>query len=60
MADPGALDRFLDHTTKRRKKEAAAGNMPHLRHPILPDMTSLELRPNPFFRPPKKHDEVPQ
>ncbi len=59
-ADPGALDRFLDHTTKRRKEEVAPGITPHRRHPILPDATSLELRPNPFFRPPNKHDEVPQ
>ncbi len=59
-ADPGALDRFLDHTTNRRKEEAAAGIMPHRRHLILPYTTSLELRPNPFFRPPNTHDEVPQ
>ncbi len=23
-------------------------------------MTSLELRPNPFYRPPNRHEEVPQ
>ena len=59
-ADPGALDKFLDHTNRRRKEEAAAGLAPHRRHPILPDTTSLELRPNPFYRPPNRHDEVPQ
>ena len=59
-ADPGALDKFLEHTSKRRKDEAAAGLPPHRRHPILPDTTSMELRPNPFFRPPNQHDEVPQ
>ncbi len=59
-ADPGALDRFLDHTTRRRKEEAAAGILFHQRHPILPDTTSLELWPNPYFRPPNMHDEVPQ
>ncbi len=59
-ADPGALDKFLDHTSKRRKEEAAASLAPHRRHPILPDTMSLELRPNPFFRPPNRHDEVPQ
>lgn len=31
--------------------------LPHRRHPILP---SLELWPNPFFRPPNRHDDVPQ
>ncbi len=59
-ADPGALDKFLDHTNKRRKEEAVAGLASHRRHPILPDTTSLKLRPNPFFRPPNRHDEVPQ
>ncbi len=59
-ADPGALDKFLDHTNRWRKEEATAGLAPHWRHPILPDTTSLELRPNPFFRPPNRHDEVPQ
>ncbi len=59
-ADPGALDKFLDHTTKRRKEEAATHFPPHRWHPILPSTTSLELRPNPYFRPPNKHDEVPQ
>ncbi len=57
-ADPGALDKFLDHTTKRRKEEAAAGIILHRQHPILPDTTSLELRPNPFFRPPNEHDST--
>ncbi len=46
-ADPGALDKFLDHTNRRR-------------HPILPDTMSMELRPNPFYRPPNRHEEVPQ
>ncbi len=59
-ADPGALDKFLNHTTKRWKEEEAAGILSHRWHPILPDTTSLELRPNPFFRPPNTHDEVPQ
>ena len=59
-ADPGALDRFLDHTNRRRQEEAAAGLARHRRHPVLPDTTSMELRPNPFYRPPNRHDEVPQ
>ena len=59
-ADPGALDKFLDHTNNRRREEAVAGIAPHRWHLILPDTTSLELRPNPFFRPPNRHDEVPQ
>ena len=59
-ADPGALDKFLDHTNRRRQEEAAAGLARHGRHPILPDTTSLELRPNPFYRPPNRHEEVPQ
>ena len=59
-ADPRALDKFLDHITKRRKEDATTGVLPHWRHPILPDTTSLELQPNPYFPPPKKHNEVPQ
>ena len=59
-ADPGALDKFLDHTNRRRQEEAAAGLARHRRQPILPDTTSMELRPNPFYRPPNRHDEVPQ
>ncbi len=59
-ADPGALDKFLDHTTKRRKDEAATNIAPQRRHPILPNTTSLELQPNPYYRPPNMHDEVPQ
>ncbi len=59
-ADPGALDKFLDHTNRRQKEEAAAGLARHWQHPILSDTTSLELRPNPFYRPPNRHDEVPQ
>ncbi len=43
-AGPGALDRFLDHTNRRRQEEAAA----------------MELQPNPFYRPPNRHGEVPQ
>ena len=59
-ADPGALDKFLDHTNRRRQEEAVAGLARHRRHPILPDTTSMELRPNPFYRPPNRHEEVPQ
>ncbi len=59
-ADPGALDKFLDHITKRRKEEAVTNLPPHRRHPILPDTTSLELQPNPYYRPPNRHDDVPQ
>ncbi len=58
-ADTGALDKFLDHTKRRRQEEAAAGLARHRRHPILPDTTSMELRPNPFYRPPNRHDKVP-
>ncbi len=59
-ADPGALDRFLDHTNRRRQEEAAASLPRHRRHPILPKTTSMELQPNPFYRPPNRHREVPQ
>ncbi len=60
VADPGALDKFLDHTNRRRQEEATAGLARHRRHPILPDTTSMELWPNSFYRPPNRHDEVPQ
>ncbi len=59
-ADPGALDKFLDHTNRRRQEEAAAGLARHRRHPILPDTASMELWPNPFYRPPNRHEEVSQ
>ena len=58
--DPGALDEFLDHTARRRRGEAAAGLAPRRRCPMLPDTASLGLPPGPFFRPPNRHDEVPQ
>ncbi len=59
-ADPGALDNFLDHTNRRRQEEAVAGLAWHRRHTILPDTTSMKLWPNPFYRPPNRHDDVPQ
>ncbi len=59
-ADPGALDRFLDHTNRKLQEEAAAGLPRHRRHPVLPDTKSMELQPNPFYRPPNRHGEVPQ
>ena len=59
-ADPRALDKFLDHTNRRRQEEGTAGLARHRRHPIQPDTTSIELRPNPFYRPPNRHNEVPQ
>ena len=60
VADPDALDRFLDHVTRRRREEAVTHVPPHQRHPLLPNPKAIELKSNPFYRLPNKHDEVPQ
>ncbi len=60
VADPGVLDSFLDHVTRRRRKEAEICVPLHRKHPLLPNPKAMELKPNPYYRPPNRHDEVPQ
>ncbi len=59
-ADLDALDRFLDHVTRRKREEAKTCVSLHGRHPLLPNPKAMELKPNPHYQPPNKHDEVPQ
>ncbi len=58
-AKPGLLDWFLTHITRRRKEEAAARVPLGQRHPFLPNTDAGMLKPNPYYKPPNKHNEVP-
>ncbi len=60
-SEPPGLGSVLKKSDKRRRQEEAAADLAHhQRHPVLPNTTSMELQPNPFYRPPNRHEEVPQ
>ncbi len=57
-ANPGSLDRFLTHITRRREESTTHVPLGR-RHPFLPDTDAVTLKPNPYYRLPNKHNEIP-